>query len=369
MKHQYHLYGSDSSMFTAKVRGYMNYKGLDYELKKIGLYDLAVRLPKKIGASAMPALKDSAGEWFGDSTEIIEELERRHPFRSIGTVSARQMIAVMLFEAWVDESWMVISLHTRWSYQENIPGIRKEMANAMIPIGPQWLKNAVISKALETRIRESMPKVGIIPEQIETLEKWMVSLLDLLEAHFSKHAYLFGGRPTIADYSLFGPLFAHLNRDPWPKRELMSSRPNLQTYSERLFRGDDPVGDLPTDGSIPDTLDPIFRIIFSEFFPLVRKTVTAVEELVTNKGFQPGDSLPRGVDKITSPMGDSTFTKGSVTYTLWMMQRIQTYYQNLSETDKQDVANWFKEMGQSDLLEMNLGPKLERDGLSTRLAK
>jgi hypothetical protein len=50
------------------------------------------------------------------------------------------------------------------------------------------------------------------------------------------------------------------------------------------------------------------------------------------------------------------------------MQRIQAYYRSLPNEQKDSVSQWFNDMGQPDLLTMDFGPILERDGLSTRLA-
>ena len=49
MKHQYKLYGVQVSLFVGKLRGYLNYKGLDYQEKAPTIYDLLRRFPKKVG--------------------------------------------------------------------------------------------------------------------------------------------------------------------------------------------------------------------------------------------------------------------------------------------------------------------------------
>jgi hypothetical protein len=71
---------------------------------------------------------------------------------------------------------------------------------------------------------------------------------------------------------------------------------------------------------------------------------------------------------ISFPMANSHFNRSTMTYTLWRMQRIQAYYRSLPNEQKDSVSQWFNDMGQPDLLTMDFGPTLERDGLSTRLA-
>ena len=105
MKSQYQLYGVPLSLFVGKVRGYLNYKGLDYQETAPTVYDLLIRFPKKVGAAVMPVIKNRDGECLADTTDIIETLESSHPQPTTRPSSPRQTIAAMLFEAWCDDVW------------------------------------------------------------------------------------------------------------------------------------------------------------------------------------------------------------------------------------------------------------------------
>jgi glutathione S-transferase len=372
MKQQYRLYGAQVSHFTGKLRGYLNYKSLEYQEKVPTIYDMLNRFPKKVGASVMPVIETRGGEWLADTTEIIEELETRHPSPSIRPTTPRQTIAAMLFEAWCDDFWMPVSLHTRWSYPENYPLFRSELGKGFLPFAPGFLQNYLVDKTAASKMRDALVRMGVVPEQFELLDRWIHNMLDMLEQHFSQHGYLFGGRPTIADYGLLGSMYGHLSRDPWPKRELIAPRPNLKAYIERLHRGDSTgygaSGELPADDEIPATLLPIFELIFREFYPLLAKTVDSVNEFIEEKGLQKGDKLPRMIKRVTFPMGDGEYTRFALTYPLWMMQRIQKHLRQLPDSDRASVKEWFASMSQADLAEMDFGPDLERVGLGVRLA-
>jgi glutathione S-transferase len=368
MKHQYRLYGVQVSLFVGKVRGYLNFKGLDYQEKAPTVYDLLRRFPNKVGAAVMPVIKSRDGEWLADSTDIIETLERRHPFPSIRPASPRQIIAAMLFEAWCDDVWHPVALHTRWSFPENYPLFRSEIGKGLLPYAPGFLQNWVVDSTAAARMRDAKPRMGVTPEQIAQLEQWTTNILDLLENHFTQHDYLFGGRPTIADFSLLGPLYGHLSLDPWPQRELIASRPNIKDYIERMHRGDKTSGDFLENDEIPSTLRPIFDIIFAEFYPLLSKTVELVNDFVARKGLQKGDALPRTIAKVSFPMGEGEYTRHTFSYALWMMQRIQKQLRVMPEHKRTSVSEWFADRGQVNLLEMNFGPAVERAGLTVRLA-
>ncbi|ARN75190.1 glutathione S-transferase family protein [Oceanicoccus sagamiensis] len=368
MKTMYRMYGWQASHFAAKLRGYLNYKQLDYQEKNLNAYELLVKLPKKTGASAMPALETREGEWLSDTPEIITELERRHPDHPIMPATPRQLIAALIFENWVDDCWLKISMHTRWSYPENFDNfLKQETGKALLPFAPGFIRERIAEKTFAGRIRSYLPSQGIIPEQFELLERWSLGLLDLLEQHFTQHEFLFGGKPTIADFALVGSFFPHLNRDPWPKREWVDPRPNLQAWVNRTHSGERGQGELVADDQIPETLLPLFKIIAGEFFPLLAGTVTSLRQYIETRDITLGSSLPRVMDKNTYPMADSTFTSSTFTYSLWRMQRIVGVFQQLPEPDQALVDQWFESLGLPSLMAIDFGPALERNALSTRL--
>ncbi len=79
----YTLYSALGSMYSGKARGYMNYKKLNYIDQPISILDM-ISIKRNTGEAVMPAVKTKDGEWLQDTTIIIEELEKRHPERSIG---------------------------------------------------------------------------------------------------------------------------------------------------------------------------------------------------------------------------------------------------------------------------------------------
>ena len=82
---------------------------------------------------------------------------------------------------------------------------------------------------------------------------WQASqhrLLGLLEAHFGVHDFALGGRPSLGDFGLMGPLYAHLYRDAvsgfalrthfplvceWVERTNGEGALNARTYDQKLY--------------------------------------------------------------------------------------------------------------------------------------
>lgn len=368
MKTQYVLQGWHLSYFSGKVRAYMRYKGLYFEDKAVNAYDLTVRIPKKTGATVMPVVQTNKGEWLQDTTAIIQELERRHPEKPVFPSSPTQLIAALIIEAWADEWWIPVAMHYRWSFAENYPLFERDAGTALLPYAPKFVRNALVKKSVAGKMRSYLPAVGITPEQRQLLESWTTNMLDLLDAHFAEHDYLFGGQATVADFALVGPLYGHLNRDPMPKRELLDCRPHLQAWVNRVHNGDQPVGELLANDQIPATLAPIFACIFSEFYGQIAANVVALKAHVQSRAAASGDRIPRSLDTVRFPMAGGDYGRAAMPYTVWMAQMIRDRYLAMPLTDKTAVNAWLSENGHADLMQMELGPALKRHALATRLA-
>jgi len=369
MKHDYKYYGWQASFFAGKIRGYLNYKGVDYTEKNISIFDILGKIPKNTGRQAMPALETKQGEWFCDTPLIMEELEKRHPTPSVLADAPLQNFVAQLFQNWVDDTWVPVALHSRWSYPENYEKLnREEGGKSLLPFAPRFVRNKVADKAFLANMKQHMPNMGVIPEQIDLFEAWTTNLLDLFEAHFSKHGYLLGERPTVADFGLLGPMLGHLNRDPWPKREWIDKRPNLQKWTEKMARGHKATGELLPNDEIPKTLMPVINIILAEYLPMMQKTAQEITGLVKAQQLKSGDELPRSTDRFSFAMLDGEYKRASFTYSVWRMQRTQKMVEEYSQADKDELNAWLSSLGQPDFLSLDFGHDLKRHGLTAALA-
>lgn len=367
MKNMYRLYGVEISLFSSKVRAYMNYKGLDYVEKAPNFLDFR-RFAKEVNARVMPVVETHEGDLLADTSLIIEALEAQHPEPSITPSAGQVQIAAMLFEAWIDEVNYIIAGHTRWSHDENFPLFRDTMGKAMFPILPKILQNWMVEKTAVAAMRNLKPKMGFTPNQIPILDQWIVELLDKLDAHFQAHNYLFGGKPTVADYALVGCCYGHLYLDPWPRRELIDPRPHLKAYTERVHSGEKATGDWFSAGEFPESLQALLSMMFTQLYSINQQTVEIVEQLILQENKRPGDVLSRFPGKIDLPMLNKTYNKVTFSYTLWMMQRIQRACAELSEVERESLSDFFSSMGVDNIESISCGPPLERHGLTVELA-
>ena len=367
MQYDYRLYSSLPSMYSGKVRGYMNYKQLNYHDKMVSAYDLAVTIKSKTGERVIPIVKTKTGEWLQDTTLIIEALERRHPEHPTTVETPTQYMISLLLECWGDEYWLPVAMHYRWSYEENHAFMHAELAGSMVPFAKSTL-GLYLGKRVSRFLDSSAPVIGFAPAQHQAIENWTERTLDLLEAHFSTHDYLLGGRPTVADFSLLASFFGHLNRDPAPKRILMPKRPNLAAWVEKTHSGAPADGDLLDDDTVAATLSPILQQVFEEFVPMVEAYRDITKSHVRKNDLKSGDKIPRFLNLATFPMGENHFRRCVMPYTLWMMQRVQDAFYRMDVADQTKVDAWLNQAFGKTISGLDLGPQLLRDGLSTRLA-
>mgnify|MGYP000179788661 CR=1 FL=1 len=359
----YRLYAWPLSYYSGKVRAYLRHKGLPFRECSPRAWDMH-RIKRHVGAAAMPVLVTPQGDWLLDSSHIIDVLEARHPQVSVLPESPIQRLAAGLLEVWGDEFWLPAALHFRWHYSENErEQFLPEAGDALLPGAPRWLKNLAAGRAV-SMLRGYLPGLGVTVEQAETLEGWTDAMLDVLEDHFAHHRYLLGDRPCLGDFGLLGPLYAHLGRDPWPRRELMGPRPQLYAWVQRMH---DPAaaissarGFLPHD-VLPTTLAPLFESIFGEMLPWLaqlRRQVSVADPPAPGRGY------PRQLEPVRLSLGGHAFVRNATPFSLWKLQRVLDGRNKMSPAQRSLGDAWLNAQGGLDAVDdLAVAPRLKRLGL------
>ena len=355
------LYGWPLSYYTGKLRSYLRYKRIPFDEREVDLLTLAWRIKRKTGEVVMPVLVTPEGEWLQDTSAIIDRLELQHPQPAITPASPVQRFASSLLEAWGDEWWVPIAMHTRWSYAENYALFEREAGRSLLPHAPAWLQRRVVAR-IAGSLRGYLGAVGVRAEQLPLLDVWTQQMLDLLDAHFAQQAFLLGERPSLGDFGLAGPMIAHLGRDPWPARELIAPRPQLRAWITRMT---EPAAAPPgpgwrADDAIAPTLEPVLRLLLQSFVPLLAGINQQVKALLPS--WPAGQPLPRALDDVAIPLGDAVFRRAAIPYTLWMAQRTLDLFAALPAPGQARVRAWLAALGAEGLLALEM-PRLRRLGL------
>lgn len=361
MSKPYTLYAWPLSLYSGKVRAYLRYKGIPFVEKPIRAWTFRT-IQQKTGAVVMPVVVTPEGEWLQDSSDIMDRLEQRFARAPVLPATPRQRLAALILEAWGDEYWLPTAMHYRWNFPENFEHLfRHEAGDLLAPLAPRFVKDR-LADGIAAKLRAFLPGLGVVREQLETLELWTEAMLDRLDVHFARHPYLLGTRPSYGDFGLIGPLFAHLGRDPYPLRTLIQPRRHLAAWVQRMQHPDAPCGgDFLPDDEVPATLAPVFRALFAEFWPSLAAIQDEVQRALP--ALRNGRSLRRSLGEIEAPMGTRTFRRLATPYSLWMVQRALDAYGALPASQQRGVDAWLATVGGAQAMALAIAPRLKRVAL------
>jgi glutathione S-transferase len=327
----YILYGSEHSLFTGKVRAYMRYKGLNWE-ERAATRDIyrSVILPK-IGAPIIPVLETAAGEYVQDTTDIIDYLEARHPSAPVYPQTPVQRLVALLFELYGDEWLTIPAMHYRWSALEHQRDfILSEFGKLSAPEA-SYEEQIAIGERTSKAFSGMVPALGITEDTIPGIEATYLEFLDQLDRHFASYAFLLGSRPSIGDYGLMGPLYAHLGRDPVPRALMEERAPNVYAWVKRM-NGPQPLsGEFLADDVIPDSLLPLLQTLCRDQLPDVLDVIDHNSAWLQDN---PGGNIPRflGMHPFTSGLASGERVISS--YAQWLFHRPWSHYQGLGDEDR-----------------------------------
>jgi len=120
-------------------------------------------------------------------------------------------------------------------------------------------------------VASSCPPLGVTAETIgrwidEVLRPWM----RVVGAHLAERPYLFGARPSLADFGLFGGNAAHFVNDPLCRRWTDEDAPAVVQHTHRLREPEDQqFGEW--DATVPHTLVAVLAELGRVYLPWVSR--------------------------------------------------------------------------------------------------
>ena len=287
----YTMYGSAMSYFSGKARAYLRWKGIDFEEVPPTPEIMQNVIMARVGWPVIPVLKTPDDRIIQDTADIIAEIETSHPAPSVMPGGAVQRFVSYLIQLFADEWLLIPSMHYRWNHNED--WIYGEFGKAARPDGtPEEQYEA--GKLTGQRFRAFVPLLGVTEETIPGIEASYEALLADVSAHLEQQPYMFGGRPSFADFAMIGALYAHQYRDPYTGKLMQRIAPRVADWVERMMAGGQASGDLIGDDSVPETLLPLLRRQMSEQLPVLEATNQMLAKWASDA--EPGAELPRGFD-------------------------------------------------------------------------
>jgi glutathione S-transferase len=277
---RYRLIGSTASPYALKFRALLRYRRIpfDWVIMTKRLRKQIEHLPPHL----IPVLQYPDGTFRGDTTTLAYDMETRHRDRSVIPEDKAVAFVCDLLEDMADE-WAVKPLFLyRWWGPEDQAYVSRWAAE-------EWsVSNAEPGSAEEIeqfRLRQisRMPILGATAGNRPLLEASYLRILAAFEPHVGMTKYLFGSRPSLADFAWFGQL-TELATDPTPMRIIRENAPFTDHWVRRLDDASGVDGEwVPREQALAGMAEALLRMAGELYLPF----------LVAN-----ADALARGMERL-----------------------------------------------------------------------
>ena len=358
------LYGSPFSLYTGRPRSYFIKAGLPYrEVPHTSEHYMNTVLPKAGGRRGMPTVELPDGTVIRDGVAIVDhfEAEGGHAF---SPTTPKQRFVSRLFDAIGAEGMLRPAMHYRWNFDEQHLEFLTWHFRTVFP--PGWSPSA--EERMHAIRTEANPMMGIVAASIPAIEELYIGLLGKLNAHFSDHPYLLGGRPCVGDFGMIAPMYGHLGRDPVPRALMQSRSWHTFRWVERMHRPEPDVGEfarrdeayLPDD-EIPDSLVEVLRQLAIDYVPETRAACERINAwLAEEDDLRPGTTAERGIGMTSFDLLGTEVEVIAQPFRFLVLKRVQDEFEALEEPARGDAAAMLRACGMEELLEMKLTRQIGR---------
>jgi len=359
----YTLYGSQASLFTGKARGYLRWKGADFTEHSVNEQIMRDVILKHVKWPVIPVVKTEDDRIVQDTVDIIAEVEANEPGPSVMPDGEVQRFATELLHVYADNWLLIPAMHYRWNYNEE--WIYSEFGRSGSPDATPE-EQYQLGKARGQMFKGFVPMLGINEETIPGIEASYEAFLAEFSAHLEVHPYLFGNRPSLADFAYLGPLYAHLYRDPASGEIMKRLAPNVAAWTERVTAGKGGDAALVSDDAIPETLLPMMTRHMNEHLPVIEATNAQFADWL--KTAEAGAELPRAFGQVPFTQGGRSGNIISNSFTLFRLQAALDIYAAMEGDAKTRADALLDRIGATTLKTFALPARLERRNYKLHLA-
>ncbi len=256
MSDAYRLFGVEASPYSVKVRSYLRYKGIPH-IWIVRRMDQMTEFSRYAKLPLVPLVVTPDGQGWQDSTPILDKLEALFPEPSTLGQGGISPFVSLLVEEFADEWVNKPMFHYRWTHPIDQESAAQRIAEEVAPENAPREVTLGMVDAVKARMVPRLPLVGSTPSSAGLIEQSFVRLTEIVESHLAQRPYLFGGRPLLADFALFGQLY-ELASDPTPGALLKSRAPHTMTWLARMLLPEN-LGELEPWDALEPTLLPLLR--------------------------------------------------------------------------------------------------------------
>ncbi|WP_340693469.1 glutathione S-transferase [Hyphomonas sp.] len=275
------LMGAPGSPYTRKMVALLRYRRIPYQVS------WAAGRPPKPGypvpkVPLLPTFYYPDGEGgmtaVTDSTPIIRRLESEHAGRSV--IPSDPVLSFLndLIEDYADEWLTKAMFHFRWAH-------KADYDNAG-PLLIYWSQNTLdaesadkVSDAISKRQFDRLYVVGSNDVTAKTIESSYSRLIGILDELLQKRGFVLGGRPSSADFAIFGQLTQLAIVEPTSAAITVARSPRVRAWVDLMedLSGLDPQeGDWFGADEAREALAPLLAEIGRVYAPFLIANAKAV---------------------------------------------------------------------------------------------
>ena len=372
----YVLYGTPHSLYTGKVRSYLRKKGLPFVERCPSDPAFRQRIIPGLRHVVVPVVETPDGAMLQDSTEIIEWFEAAHPAPAMVPPGPVQAVVASFIDGFGCEALLPAAMHYRWSFRSEQETFLAAEFGRGVYAGPDRDQQRRAGADVMAYFNSFLPGLGIVPGATTAFETAYLELLDALDVHLQQWPYLLGGHPSIADFGLMAPLYAHLGRDPVPATIMKNRAPNVFRWTERMNApgmvdpefSRVPAAWLPDD-AIPPSLETVLDVMFRDWTPELEANAACYASWLDADPARPaGTPVTAGADrKIHPTLGPIEYTwrgvtvrRASAPHGLWHFERSAARARALEGADRDRLQALLARTGGARAMALQPARPLER---------
>ncbi|HEY2034663.1 MAG TPA: glutathione S-transferase N-terminal domain-containing protein [Rhizomicrobium sp.] len=322
----YTIYGGLGSPYSMKMRAILRYRQLPHVWKQA---DGGENIFQHVKAPVIPVILFPDGSWHNDSTPMIFELERRHKERSIVPTDPAQAFLAYLLEDFADEWGTKAMFHYRWFRDRD----QKQMS--------EWLafdrlkgkgRDTILKAAKAFRDRQvgRMSIVGCTPQNAPIIEESARRIMALFESHVTDEMFLYGSRPSLADFGWLGQL-SQLAVDPTPQDLMREDYPFTFRWLANLDDASGLEGEWrDTDAPQSAAVAGLLKLAGEIYFPF----------LLAN-----AEAMSKGAETFSVRLLGQNYKQGAFKYQVKCLAELRAAFAKLNPDSKKKVAALLEQAG------------------------
>ncbi|MDT8429771.1 MAG: glutathione S-transferase N-terminal domain-containing protein [Pseudomonadales bacterium] len=346
------------SYYSAKTRACLSYKRIPF-VEQYQASELQGRIKEVIHKMMIPVVEMPDGELLQDTTQIIDELERRYPQRPVLPEDPVMLLVSRLVEFTMDELWISTAMNTRWHDPLSKAFIITEFgARIGDSAGLSADQGRAMGEQLAQRMQSYLPRLGVGSAQGQAVVDRFFRAASLsLDKLVGRTRFALGPRPSLIDFCLFTGYYGHQYRDPGvAQRFLKTEAPGLCYYLDNLHAAQC----APEGGElvITEALQDYLQLIGPPSAGFARGIQQGTAQLAA--AASPGQLFEQPIADFSFELMGEPFSRAGSSFSAWKLQRVQEVFNTLNPAQQAQADALLADTGWPELLRTDPGYRLER---------